>query len=443
MHNSSMQENNLKNLTGKVSFISAFPHALQHVLAMFATNLVPILTLAAIGINKISDEMTLALIQNAMFVAGIATFIQVSPIWKLGSGLPVVMGLSFTFLVPLTSVAYKYGYGAVVGTVIAGGIFEGLMGITARYWKRIITPIVSATVVTGIGLSLLGTAARSFGGGLVEDFGSTKYLIVGVVTITSCILWQILTKGNKRLLSILVGLIVGYLTSLLAGLVVFPDFSQVRFIDFPRILPIRPEFHIDSIISICIIFLVSATETIGDVSAVSSGALHRDATQDEISGALMIDGFGSMIGGIFGVTPVTSYSENVGLTIMTNVINRNVLRIAAGILMICAFFPPIGYFFRTIPAPVIGGVLLVIFGQIIVSGFQMVSQAGFTTRNKLIASLSLAIGIGFTETNSAGIWNNMPTIIQAMFSQNVVVVVFVVSLLLSLVLPKNLDEQQY
>lgn len=436
-----MQENNLKNLTGKVNPLSAFPYALQHILAMFATNLVPILTLSASGILGLSDEMTLALTQNAMLIAGIATLIQVTPVWKLGSGLPVVMGMSFTFLIPLTSIAIRHGYSGMVGAVIAGGVFEGILGLTARWWKRIITPIVTATVVTGIGLSLLETAATSFGGGSAADFGAVHYLVAGLVTITASILWLILTKGIMRQLSILMGLIAGYITSLFMGLVVFPDFSQVKIIAFPKLLPVAPKFHIDSIISLCIIFMVSATETIGDVSAITSGALHRHATENEISGALAIDGFGSMIGGLFGVPPVTSYTENVGLTIMTKVVNRNVNRIAAGILIFSAFFPPIGYFFKTIPSPVIGGVLLIVFGQIVVSGFNMISEAGFTARNKLIASLSLAIGIGFTEAADKGIWSGMPPAVQAIFADNVVAVIFVISMFLSLVLPRKLDEQ--
>lgn len=440
MYNADVQNNNLMNLTGKVNFFRALPYALQQVLAMFASNLVPIITLAAFSAD--SYEITLVLVQNAMFVAGIATMIQSSRLWRFGSGLPIVMGVSFTFLVALAAISADYGYGAVVGAVIAGGLFEGILGLTARYWKKLITPIVAATVVTGIGLSLLGTATNSFGGGQTADFGAVHYLVTGTVTIIACVLWQIFIKGSKKQLSILIGLVAGYITSLCFGIVVFPDFSQVRIIDFPRFLPVMPKFHFNAILTICVIYLVSATETIGDVSAITHGALERDSTLEEVSGALTVDGFGSMLGGFFGVSPVTSFSENVGLTIMTKVVNRNVTRIAAGILILCAFFPPIGYFFRTIPAPVIGGVLIVVFGQIIVSGFQMVATAGFTNRNKLIASLSLAIGIGFTESNQAGIWSNMPPIVQSIFSQNVVAVIFVMALLLDLLLPKKrMDEE--
>ena len=159
-----------------------------------------------------------------------------------------------------------------------------------------------------------------------------------------------------------------------------------------------------------------------------------------MSGALTVDGFGSAIGGLFGVTPITSYSENVGLTIMTGVVNRNVARVGALIMVLCGLFPPVGQFVRSVPAPVIGGVLLIVIGQILVSGFQMIAEAGFTERNKLIASVSLAMGIGFTASTEAGIWEHFPTIVQTIFGQNVVSVIFVVAQLLNLLLPKHLRE---
>ena len=432
-------DRNLMILDAKVNPLRTVPYAIQQILAMFVTNLVPILTIAKTLSWDTSGEMVLALEQNAMIISGIATLIQCTPVWKFGSGLPIFMGVSFTFLVPLTAVATKYGYGAVVGTVIVGGCFEGLLGLTARFWKKMIAPIVSATVVTGIGLSLLSSATRSFGGGYTEDYGSIHNLVIGTVTILATILWQVFVKGRRKQLSILVGLTAGYLAAIPFGLIQFSDFSGVRLFALPRIMPFKPEFRLDAIISICIIYLVSATETMGDVSAITNGALNRDATGGEISGALAIDGFGSMLGGIMGVTPITSYSENVGLTIMTKVVNRTVARVGAVIMILGGLFPPLAYFIGTVPTPVIGGVLLVVIGQIVVSGFQMVSEAGFTNRNKLIAALSLAIGIGFTTSTEAGIWEGMPTAIQSIFSQNVVAVIFVMALFLNLVLPKNME----
>ena len=435
-----MNKDPLHELKGKVSPLRALPFSLQQILAMFVTNIVPIGIVAAAASPALSPKEILVLVQNAMIAAGIATFIQATPVWKLGSGLPIFMGVSFTFMVPLTAVAAKHGYGAVVGTVLAGGVFEGILGLTARWWKKIIAPIVSAVVVTGIGLSLLSTAARSFGGGYAQDFGSVPNLVIGIVTLLVCLLWQIYMKGTKKQISILVGLAAGYITALLFGKVHLSNLAEGGWFALPKLLPYSPVFRFDAIISICIIYLVSATETMGDASALVSGTLHREIAPEEISGALAADGFGSALGGLFGVTPVTSYSENVGLTIMTGVVNRNVARIGALIMILCGLFPPVGQFVRTIPTSVIGGVLLMVLGQILVSGFQMIAEAGFTPRNKLIVSLSLAMGIGFTASTEAGIWKEFPVAVQSIFAQNIVSVIFVIALLMNLLLPKHMED---
>ena len=334
------KSNPLYELKGRINPLKALPFSLQQILAMFVTNIVPIGIIAAAANPALTQREILVLAQNAMIAAGIATFIQSTPIWKLGSGLPIFMGVSFTFVIPMTAVAASHGYGAVVGTVLAGGVFEGILGLTARYWKKVIAPVVSAVVVTGIGLSLLSTAARSFGGGYVQDFGSVPNLVIGIVTLLTCLLWQIFMKGSKKQISILIGLAAGYVTALLFGKVDLSNLTEGGWFALPKLLPYSPVFRFDAIISICIIYLISATETMGDASALVSGTLHREITPEEVSGALTADGFGSALGGLFGVTPVTSYSENVGLTIMTGVVNRNVARIGALIMILCGLFRP-------------------------------------------------------------------------------------------------------
>ena len=302
--------------------MEALPFAFQHVMAMLVTNLVPMTLVTLAAVPSVSEADILVLIRNAMAAAGLATLLQTFPIGRIGSGLPIFMGASFTFIVPLTAIASKYGYGAVIGTVIAGGIFEGLLGLSARYWKHILTPIVSAVVITGIGLSLLPTAARSFGGGDTPDYGSMVNILIGSVTLLSCILWQIHAKGVHKQLYVLVGLAVGYLLAVITGNVHFQDLSDCGLIAIPRLLPFQPLFRPDAILSVCVIYLVSAVETIGDASALAGGALERQISGREVSGAIAADGFGSVLAGIFGITPITSYSENVGITIMTRVVNR-------------------------------------------------------------------------------------------------------------------------
>ena len=431
---------NIYNLDGRVPVLKAIPFGLQHILAMFVANLTPITIIAAAG--GLSQAEIAILLQNAMFIAGIATFIQLFPVWKIGSKLPIVMGVSFTFVTVLSTVAANYGYPAVIGAVICGGIFEGTLGLFAKYWRKIISPIVAATVVTSIGYSLLTVGARSFGGGYAEDFGSATNLLLGTITLAVCLGWNILAKGYLKQLSVLAGLVVGYIAAIPMGKVDLSVIFSEGFVALPKILPYAPEFHLGAIFSVAIIFMVSAAETIGDTTAMVSGGLNRDITSEEISGSLACDGYASVISALFGCPPVTSFSQNVGLINMTKVINRFTIATGAGCMILAGLLPPVGNFFASLPESVLGGCTIMMFGTIMVSGIEMLAKAGFTQRNITIAALSLSIGIGFTAASEIGLWGIFPEVIQSVFSANVVAVVFVVSILLNLVLPKNMEVEK-
>ena len=429
--------NNIYTLDGQVPLLKAIPFGLQHILAMFVANLTPITIIASAG--GLSQAEIAILLQNAMFVAGIATLIQLYPIWKIGSRLPIVMGVSFTFVTILSTIAANYGYSAVIGAVICGGIFEGIIGLFAKYWRKIIAPIVAASVVTAIGYSLFTVGARSFGGGYSEDFGSAQNLLLGTITLVVCLGWNILAKGYLKQLSVLAGLIVGYIAAICMGKVDLSVIFSEGFISLPRLLPYTPEFNIGAIFSVAIIFMVSAAETIGDTTAMVSGGLGREIKSEEISGSLACDGFASAISALFGCPPVTSFSQNVGLISMTKVVNRFTIATGAGCMILAGLFPPIGNFFASLPESVLGGCTVMMFGTIMVSGIEMLSKAGFTQRNITIAALSLSIGIGFTAASETDLWHIFPDVIQSVFSANVVAVVFVVSIVLNLILPKNLE----
>ena len=431
---------NIYNLDGRVPVLKAIPFGLQHILAMFVANLTPITIIAAAG--GLSQAEIAILLQNAMFIAGIATLIQLFPVWKIGSKLPIVMGVSFTFVTVLSTVAANYGYPAVIGAVICGGIFEGTLGLFAKYWRKIISPIVAATVVTSIGYSLLTVGARSFGGGYAEDFGSATNLLLGTITLAVCLGWNILAKGYLKQLSVLAGLVVGYIVAIPMGKVDLSVIFSEGFVSLPKILPYAPEFHLGAIFSVAIIFMVSAAETIGDTTAMVSGGLKRDITSEEISGSLACDGYASVISALFGCPPVTSFSQNVGLINMTKVINRFTIATGAGCMILAGLLPPVGNFFASLPESVLGGCTIMMFGTIMVSGIEMLAKAGFTQRNITIAALSLSIGIGFTAASEIGLWGIFPEVIQSVFSANVVAVVFVVSILLNLVLPKNMEVEK-
>ena len=429
--------NNIYNLNGRVPVLRAIPFGLQHVLAMFVSNLAPITIIAAAG--GLGQEEIAILLQNAMFIAGIATLIQLYPVWKVGSGLPIVMGVSFTFVAVLSTVAVNYGYPSVIGAVLVGGIFEGTLGLLAKYWRRIIAPIVAATVVTAIGLSLFTVGARSFGGGYTDDFGSAENLLLGTITLVVCLAWNCFVKGYLKQLSVLAGLAVGYIAAICMGKVDLSVIFADGLIAFPKILPYAPEFNIGAIISVAIIYLVSAAETIGDTTAMVASGLNRDITDREIAGSLACDGYSSSISSLFGCPPVTSFSQNVGLIAMTKVVNRFTIMTGAACMILAGLLPPIGNFFASLPESVLGGCTIMMFGTILTSGMQMVAKAGFNQRNITIAALSLSVGVGFTATTEVGLWQIFPQTVQDVFASNVVAVVFVTSIILNLVLPKNMD----
>ena len=403
---------------------------------MFVANITPIIILA--NVAGIDPEISAALIQNCMVIAGIGTLVQLYPIWRIGSRLPIVMGISFTFLSLAIVIATSHGMGTLMGAVIVGGLVEGCLGLFPKWWTRLISPIVAATVVTAIGFSLLPIGANSFAGGVgAADFGSVNNWIVGTVTLLTCLLIQVFARGFLRSLSVLVGLAVGYVLSVCMGLVDFSALQNVGVVAMPTILPFKPEFHIDAILAIVCVFLVSATETIGDTSALCSGALGRDVKTKEMGASVACDGFVSSIAGLFGCTPITSFSQNVGLAAISKVVNRFAIATGAAIMILGGLFPAIGTILTTIPQPVLGGCTIMMFGSILFAGFGMMAKTGFSQRNMIIAALSLSVGLGFTQCT--GMFNIFPKIVQTVFAENCVAVVFLLAVILNLVLPREVD----
>lgn len=425
---------NIYTLDGKVPLAKSVPFGLQHVLAMFVANIAPIMIVA--GVCGLSIKETAYLIQMAMIMAGIGTLVQLFAVWKLGAKLPIVMGISFTFVSVFCYIGPKWGYETVIGAVIVGGIVEGLLGIFAKYWRKLISPIVAACVVTAIGFSLLSVGANSFGGGNgAADFGSAQNWILGTVTLLCCICFNIFAKGHWKQLSVLFGLVVGYIVAVCMGMVDFSALKDIQVISVPKIMPYKPVFNVNAIISVTMIFLVSATETIGDISAMTNTVLKREATDKEISGGLACDGLVSSLSACVGCMPITSFSQNVGLLAMTKVINRYTIATGAGILILAGIFPAVGAVLATLPEAVLGGCTIMMFGNIVISGLQMIGACGFTQRNITIAALSLSIGLGFTQVPE--IFHIFPDIIRTIFAENCVAVVFLAALVLNLVIPKE------
>lgn len=451
---------NIYCLNGRVPLAKAIPFGLQHVLAMFVANLVPVLIVCSSvvvrgsNVNLNSVEIT-QLLQCAMFVAGIGTCMQLYPIWKIGSKLPIVMGVSFTFLGSLLIIGTNplLGYEGMIGAVILGGILEGFIGLSAKYWKKFLTPVISSCVVISIGLSLLPVGMDSWGGGNgAADFGAFYHLAVGTFTLVVCLISRYCLKGVYKNLNILVGLIFGYIVSAiitLTGIAKMIDFSNIQktigeigFISIPQLVFFgnhKPIFDIGAFFTIAVVFLVSAAETTGATTAVCRGALNRDIKIDELQGSLAVDGFSSSISGCFGCLPLTSFSQNVGLVTMTGVINRFTILMGALILILASLFPPLGAFFNSLPQSVLGGCTVMMFGSIVYEGIKMLKNCEFDDRTMIIVSLSFCIGIGITQT-SGNFFAMFPQVIGDIFNGNAVAGVFVISLLLSLFLPKEKNK---
>ena len=429
-----VQKDPIYELNGKISVKKAIPFGLQHVLAMFVANIAPILIVT--GVVKMPTEQVGALVQVAMIMAGVGSLVQMFPIKRFGSGLPIIMGISFTFVSIVCMIGAKYGYGAILGAALIGGILEGFIGLGAGYWRKIVPPIVSATVVTAIGFSLLSIGANSFGGGFGHpNFGDAKYLIVGTITLVSSLLFNVVAKSYYKQLSVLFGLVVGYIASYFFGMVDLSRLATVSLFSLPTFMPYPLEFHADAIFSVFLIFLVSATETLGDTSALTTMGFNRDATNKEISGSIAVDGFVSSFSSLFGCMPITSFSQNVGLIAMTHVVNRKAIGCGAVIMILAGLFPGLGVILASLPDAVLGGCTLMMFGSIVVSGVRMISQCGYSQRNMSIAALSLSIGLGFTQTPQ--IFRIFPDLFKSVFAENCVAVVFIVAIILNLIFPKE------
>ena len=417
-----------------IAFWRGIPFGLQHVMAMFVANLAPIFIVASAA--NMDAQQSATVIQAGLLVAGLGTCLQLYGAWLIGSRLPMVTGISFTYVAAAVAICADKGYGAVVGAVIVGGLLELVLGLTAKYWRRFVPPIVSAIVVTSIGFSLLTVGAESFGGGSgAEDFGSWQNLTLGLISLVACLAFQLLMKGTAKQLSVLFGLVVGYVVAIAMGKVDFSGFADLQIVSVPRIMPFKPEFdpwrdHLSGT-AVCRFLRGGA----GRYRRIDQGGAEPLAHGEGDGRRHCRRRFD-----LLGLRPVRmpaadQLRQNIGLVAMTKVVNRKVILSGGLILILASFVPAIAEVFNSMPQAVLGGCTIMMFGNIILSGFQMIAEAGFTQRNITIAALSLTIGIGFTQVSD--IFVHFPALFQQIFASNCIAVAFVVALILSLVLPSE------
>ena len=452
---------------GKMSLKQALPLGMQHVLAMFVGNLTPLLIITgACGLagGEFAD-LRVTLLQNAMLVAGIVTLVQLYSIGPIGGKVPIIMGTSSGFIGVFSSVAASMGggvlaYGAIMGASLIGGLFETVLGFFLKPLRKLLPSVVTGTVVLSIGLSLISVGVNSFGGGnTAQDFGSVENLLLAIFVLVVILICKHSGSTFLNSSSILVGIICGYIAAFLMGLILpttalnaegvaytkawvlnWNKVAEAKWFALPELMPVKPVFDMRAIAPVMIMFIVTAVETVGDISGVIMGGMDREATDTELSGGVICDGIGSSFAALFGVLPNTSFSQNVGLVAMTKVVNRFTIMFGALTLILAGLFPPVGAFFSTLPDCVLGGCTVIMFGAIIVSGVTMLGECGFDQRNTIIAATSFAIGIGVTQVPE--FFSGMPQIISDIFAGNPVAGVFVVAMILSLTLPKKVKIEE-
>ena len=432
------KKDSIYELDGTVPLKKALPLGIQHILAMFLGNVSPLIIVC--GMLEMSGVLKMTMIQNAMFVAGIATLFQLYPFWKIGSGLPIVMGTSSGFIGTAKAIGAAFGYGALMGASFIGGIFEMVMGYFIKPLRKLFPPVVTSLVIISIGLSLLPVGINYFGGGNgAADFGSTNHLLVGTFVIIVILIAKQF-KGAINNASILIGIVAGYILATILGMVDFTQVSSASWFALPAFMPVAFEFNSQAIIAMGIMFIATTVETIGDVSGVANGGLNREATDKELQGGVMADGLGSILGAIFGVLPNTSFSQNVGLVAVTKVVNRFVIMTGAVFLILCGFCPKLSALFSVMPQSVLGGAAVIMFAMILVSGIQSLTREPLDERNGLIVALAIGLGVGIG--NVPAVLAQLPSWVGNIFAQNGIIMTFVIATVLNLILPKKKSEEE-
>ena len=442
---------------GKMSLKQALPLGMQHVLAMFVGNLTPLLIITgACGLagGEFAD-LRVTLLQNAMLVAGIVTLVQLYSIGPIGGKVPIIMGTSSGFIGVFSSVAASMGggvlaYGAIMGASLIGGLFETVLGFFLKPLRKLLPSVVTGTVVLSIGLSLISVGVNSFGGGnTAQDFGSVENLLLAIFVLVVILICQ--HSGSS---SILVGIICGYIAAFLMGLVLpttalnaegvaytkawvlnWNKVAEAKWFALPELMPVKPVFDMRAIAPVMIMFIVTAVETVGDISGVIMGGMNREATDTELSGGVICDGIGSSFAALFGVLPNTSFSQNVGLVSMTKVVNRFALATGGIFLILCGLVPKLGALVSIMPQSVLGGAAVMMFSSIVVSGIQLITREPLTPRSLSIVSVALGLGYGIGANN--GILAHAPQMLSLVFGGSGIVPAALVAILLNLAIPKD------
>ncbi len=398
----------------------AVPLGLQHVLAMFASNVTPSIIVAGAAGLAFGSAEQIYLIQMAMLFAGVATIFQTMGFGPVGARMPIMQGTSFAFVGVLAGISATQGLGVALTACIIGGLIHFVLGSVIGRIRFLFPPLVTGLVILAIGLYLIPVGIKYAAGGAAdfqmaaESFGSLKHWTVALTVIIVALLFKFKTSGALSNAAILIGLLAGYAAAAMLGMVSMAGFQKASWVTSIQVLPYGFEFSLGAVIAVTLVSIVSAVETVGDASATAKAGAGRDATDAEIAGATYADGLGTAVAGVFGGLPNTSFSQNVGIVGMTGVMSRHVVTIAGVIMVICGLLPKIGALIASMPLPVLGGGVIVMFGMVAAAGMNVLSEVKMTRRNMVIIAISLTAGLGLNLVPTAvqylpGIWKTLAT----------------------------------
>lgn len=422
-------------LNGVPKLTQAFPLALQHVVAMIVGCVTPAIVIAEMaGLNE-GDKVIF--VQAALFIAAVSTLTQLFPLGgRIGSGLPVIMGVSFAYLPSMQAIVGNFDIATILGAQLIGGVVAIFVGIFVTKLRKLFPPLITGTVVFTIGLSLYPTAVKYMAGGQSSpNYGAWQNWLVAFLTLAVVVALNHFAKGILKLASILIGMIVGYIISGFFGMIDFSAVQGAGIFQIPRPMYFGMKFETSAVMTLVILFIINSVQAIGDLSATSGGGLDREPTDKELSGGIIGYGITNILGSFFGGLPTATFSQNVGIVATTKVVNRVVLGLAAGIILLAGFVPKFSALLTTIPQCVLGGATISVFASIAMTGIKLVVQQPLTYRNTSIVGLSVALGMGITQCSDA--LAQLPAWVTTVFGKSPVVVTTIAAILLNVILPKD------
>ena len=440
----SSAQSELFKLDGHPGPAQAFPLALQHVVAMIVGCVTPAIIVS--GVAGLSPEDSIILIQAALVMSALTTFLQLYPIGKkggfrIGSGLPMIMGISFAYVPTMQAIAGEFNVAAILGAQIVGGIIAVIVGLFIKQIRKFFPPLITGTVVFAIGLSLYPTAINYMAGGIgSEDYGSWQNWLVAFVTLAIVTVLNYFGKGIWKLASILIGILCGYVVALMFGMVDFSSLSTASWFQLPQLMHFGIEFEPSACIAIGLLFAINAIQAIGDFSATTTGGMDRMPTDDELHSGIVGYGVSNILCAFFGGLPTATYSQNVGIVGSTKVVAKRVFGIAASVLLIAGLIPKFSSLLTTIPYCVLGGATVSVFASIAMTGVKLITAAPMDFRNTTIVGLAIALGMGITQASAA--LASFPDWVTTVFGKSPVVVATMTAVVLNLILPKAKEQEE-